>query len=208
MSGILVVDDHPAIRLAIRTVLSRTQEAGQLHEAANANDALTLLREHPIELAILDIEIPGGDGLRLLKRIRAEGLKTRVLIFSAMDEGIYSVRASKAGANGFLSKRNDIAQILIAVKTILSGYLFFPAEAGSALYHDRTRQSANRTGGLTDRELTVLRGLARGSSNRQIGEDLCISNKTVSTYKSNIFEKLGVSSVVGLADYARRNGLI
>ncbi|OJA30516.1 hypothetical protein BGV47_25135 [Burkholderia ubonensis] len=208
MSGILVVDDHPAIRLAIRTVLSRTQEAGQLHEAANANDALTLLREHPIELAILDIEIPGGDGLRLLKRIRAEGLKTRVLIFSAMDEGIYSVRASKAGANGFLSKRNDIAQILIAVKTILSGYLFFPAEAGSALYHGRTRQSANRTGGLTDRELTVLRGLARGSSNRQIGEDLCISNKTVSTYKSNIFEKLGVSSVVGLADYARRNGLI
>ncbi|OJB29787.1 hypothetical protein BGV56_23955 [Burkholderia ubonensis] len=208
MSGILVVDDHPAIRLAIRTVLSRTQEAGQIHEAANANDALTLLREHPIELAILDIEIPGGDGLRLLKRIRAEGLKTRVLIFSAMDEGIYSVRASKAGANGFLSKRNDIAQILIAVKTILSGYLFFPAEAGSALYHDRTRQSANRTGGLTDRELTVLRGLARGSSNRQIGEDLCISNKTVSTYKSNIFEKLGVSSVVGLADYARRNGLI
>ncbi|WP_080422811.1 response regulator transcription factor [Burkholderia ubonensis] len=208
MSGILVVDDHPAIRLAIRTVLSRTQEAGQLHEAANANDALTLLREHPIELAILDIEIPGGDGLRLLKRIRAEGLKTRVLIFSAMDEGIYSVRASKAGANGFLSKRNDIAQILIAVKTILSGYLFFPAEAGSALFHDRTRQSANRTGGLTDRELTVLRGLARGSSNRQIGEDLCISNKTVSTYKSNIFEKLGVSSVVGLADYARRNGLI
>ncbi|ODQ41426.1 response regulator transcription factor [Burkholderia ubonensis] len=208
MSGILVVDDHPAIRLAIRTVLSRTQEAGQLHEAANANDALTLLREHPIELAILDIEIPGGDGLRLLKRIRAEGLKTRVLIFSAMDERIYSVRASKAGANGFLSKRNDIAQILIAVKTILSGYLFFPAEAGSALYHDRTRQSANRTGGLTDRELTVLRGLARGSSNRQIGEDLCISNKTVSTYKSNIFEKLGVSSVVGLADYARRNGLI
>ncbi|WP_080412802.1 response regulator transcription factor [Burkholderia ubonensis] len=208
MSGILVVDDHPAIRLAIRTVLSRMQEAGQLHEAANANDALTLLREHPIELAILDIEIPGGDGLRLLKRIRAEGLKTRVLIFSAMDERIYSVRASKAGANGFLSKRNDIAQILIAVKTILSGYLFFPAEAGSALYHDRTRQSANRTGGLTDRELTVLRGLARGSSNRQIGEDLCISNKTVSTYKSNIFEKLGVSSVVGLADYARRNGLI
>ncbi|WP_063900740.1 response regulator transcription factor [Burkholderia ubonensis] len=208
MSGILVVDDHPAIRLAIRTVLSRTQEAGQLHEAANANDALTLLREHPIELAILDIEIPGGDGLRLLKRIRAEGLKTRVLIFSAMDERIYSVRASKAGANGFLSKRNDIAQILIAVKTILSGYLFFPAEAGSALYHDRTRQSANRTGGLTDRELTVLRGLARGSSNRQIGEDLCISNKTVSTYKANIFEKLGVSSVVGLADYARRNGLI
>ncbi|KVU60796.1 hypothetical protein WK71_29645 [Burkholderia ubonensis] len=188
--------------------MSRTQEAWQLHEAANANDALTLLREHPIELAILDIEIPGGDGLRLLKRIRAEGLKTRVLIFSAMDEGIYSVRASKAGANGFLSKRNDIAQILIAVKTILSGYLFFPAEAGSALYHDRTRQSANRTGGLTDRELTVLRGLARGSSNRQIGEDLCISNKTVSTYKSNIFEKLGVSSVVGLADYARRNGLI
>ncbi|KWB53244.1 hypothetical protein WL37_05250 [Burkholderia ubonensis] len=169
---------------------------------------MTLLREHPIELAILDIEIPGGDGLRLLKRIRAEGLKTRVLIFSAMDEGIYSVRASKAGANGFLSKRNDIAQILIAVKTILSGYLFFPAEAGSALYHDRTRKSANRTGGLTDRELTVLRGLARGSSNRQIGEDLCISNKTVSTYKSNIFEKLGVSSVVGLADYARRNGLI
>ncbi|WP_063903951.1 response regulator transcription factor [Burkholderia ubonensis] len=208
MSGILVVDDHPAIRLAIRTVLSRTQETGQLHEAANANDALTLLREHPIELAILDIEIPGGDGLRLLKRIRAEGLKTRVLIFSAMDERIYSVRASKAGANGFLSKRNDIAQILIAVKTILSGYLFFPAEAVSALYHDRTRQSANRTGGLTDRELTVLRGLARGSSNRQIGEDLCISNKTVSTYKSNIFEKLGVSSVVGLADYARRNGLI
>ncbi|KVT71516.1 hypothetical protein WK56_16215 [Burkholderia ubonensis] len=188
--------------------MSRTQEAGQLHEAANANDALTLLREHPIELAILDIEIPGGDGLRLLKRIRAEGLKTRVLIFSAMDERIYSVRASKAGANGFLSKRNDIAQILIAVKTILSGYLFFPAEAGSALYHDRTRQSANRTGGLTDRELTVLRGLARGSSNRQIGEDLCISNKTVSTYKANIFEKLGVSSVVGLADYARRNGLI
>ena len=208
MSGILVVDDHPAIRLAIRTVLSTTHEFGQTHEAANATDALALLREHPVELVILDIEIPGGDGLRLLKRIRAEGLKTRVLVFSAMNERIYSVRASQAGANGFLSKRNDIAQILIAVKTILSGYLFFPAEAVATLYHDRARESANRTGGLTDRELTVLRGLARGSSNRQIGEDLCISNKTVSTYKSNIFEKLGVSSVVGLADYARRNGLI
>ncbi|KGS02696.1 response regulator [Burkholderia sp. ABCPW 111] len=208
MPGILIVDDHPAIGLAIRTVLSGRQEFGPIREAANAVDAMTLLREHPIELAILDIEIPGGDGFRLLKRIRAEGLKTRVLIFSAMDEKIYSVRASQAGANGFLSKRNDMAQILNAVKTILSGYLFFPAEAVSALYHDRAQEAANRIGGLTNRELTVLRGLARGSSNRQISEDLCISNKTVSTYKSNIFEKLGVSSVVGLADYAKKNGLI
>ncbi|AOJ72647.1 MULTISPECIES: response regulator [Burkholderia] len=208
MPGILIVDDHPAIGLAIRTVLSGRQEFGPIREAANAVDAMALLREHPIELAILDIEIPGGDGFRLLKRIRAEGLKTRVLIFSAMDEKIYSVRASQAGANGFLSKRNDMAQILNAVKTILSGYLFFPAEAVSALYHDRAQEAANRIGGLTNRELTVLRGLARGSSNRQISEDLCISNKTVSTYKSNIFEKLGVSSVVGLADYAKKNGLI
>ncbi|AOJ03769.1 hypothetical protein WS70_17735 [Burkholderia mayonis] len=208
MPAILIVDDHPAIGLAIRTVLSRGRDFGQFYEAANAADALALLREHPIELAILDIEIPGGDGLRLLSRIRAEGLKTKILIFSAMDEKIYSVRASQAGANGFLSKRNDMDQILNAVKTILSGYLFFPAEAVSALYLDRAERAANRIGGLTDRELTVLRGLARGSSNRQIGEDLCISNKTVSTYKSNIFEKLGVSSVVGLADYAKKNGLI
>ncbi|AOI68802.1 response regulator [Burkholderia ubonensis] len=208
MSAVLIIDDHPAIGLAIRTVLSRDPEFDQFYESDNAADAMALLRAHPIDLAILDIEIPGGDGLRLLKRIREEGLKTRILAFSALDEKIYSIRACQAGANGFISKRSGIAEIHNAVKVILSGYLFFPAEAVSALYGNHTERTTGNTGGLTDRELTVLRGLARGSSNRQIGEDLCISNKTVSTYKSNIFAKLGVSSIVGLADYAKMNGLV
>jgi len=208
MPSVLIVDDHPAIGLAIRTVLSRDREFDQFYEADNAVDAMAFLRTHQIDLAILDIEIPGGDGLRLLKRTREEGLKTRILAFSALDEKIYSIRACQAGANGFISKRSGMPELHNAVKVVLSGYLFFPAEAMSALYGNHAESATSNMGGLTDRELTVLRELARGSSNRQIGEDLCISNKTVSTYKSNIFAKLGVSSVVGLADYAKMNGLI
>ena len=127
---------------------------------------------------------------------------------SSKSEAFYAGRAIRAGANGFVSKRKDLGEIYNAVNMILTGYSFFPSETLSFINHLGSRTGAAVDMPLSNREVTVLRYLANGLSNKEIAEQLLLSNKTISAHKSNIYSKLGVQSIVELIDYAKAHELL
>jgi len=156
----------------------------------------------------LTYELAGTDGFALLKRIRNLNKDIKVLFLSSKSEAFYAGRAIRAGANGFVSKRKDLGEIYNAVEMILTGYSFFPSETLSFINHLGSRTGAAVDMPLSNREVTVLRYLANGLSNKEIAEQLLLSNKTISAHKSNIYSKLGVQSIVELIDYAKAHELL
>lgn len=208
MSKVLVVDDHPFIRASVCMQLRQDQHE-VVGQADNGVDAVRLARECSPDIVILDLLIPGLDGLEVISRIKGLERPCKLLVLTSQPAENYSLRCMKAGASGFVSKTDDLVALSKAVVAVLSGYTFFPAVALSTVnrreLEDDEAQSIAR---LSDRELVILQQLARGMSNKAIGEAMLLSNKTISTYKARLIEKLKVASLIDLADFARRNGVI
>jgi len=208
MYSVLIADDHSLIRAAVRMLLEN-QGFKVVAEAMNGPDTVHLARQHAVDLIILDITMPGLDGLEVIKRIKACGLKSRILILTSQSSLLYSMRCMKAGAAGFVTKDQELSELLRAVNTLMDGYTFFPNLAISSVREsDATLSELEKIERLSARELSILQHLARGASNKQIAEDMILSSKTISTYKARLIEKLSIKSVVYLADFAKRNGLI
>jgi DNA-binding NarL/FixJ family response regulator len=210
MYSVVVVDDHPAICLAVKATIEMDGEFKVVGEAATGLAALSIVRDRLPSLVVVDLDLPGMNGLSLIGRIRNEHPGVRLLVLSAQQEAIFAIRALKAGADGFVSKTEDMRKVAGAARSVLAGYSVFPMCA-LALFTDAGADAgsgASQLSSLTDRELTVLQYLARGLSNREISDLLHISNKTVSTFKARIFEKLGISTIVEVVDLARRHHLI
>ncbi|MGY2214911.1 response regulator transcription factor [Pseudomonas sp. P7758] len=204
----LVVDDHPFIRSSVKMLLSQVQFE-VVAEADNGADAVQLAREHVPDLIILDIGMPKLDGLEVLNRIASLRLPSKILVFTSQSALFYSMRCMKAGAAGFISKTNDMEEVTKAIKAVMDGYTFFPNLAHSSVRRsDLEATDHDLIQNLSDRELTILQQLSQGLTNKEIGDAMLISNKTVSTYKTRLIEKLNVKSVVYLADFAKRNNLI
>jgi DNA-binding NarL/FixJ family response regulator len=208
MHSILIVDDHPAIRLAVRSVMEGSGHYQVIGEADSGPAALSLIRELQPAMIILDLDLPKMNGLELIERVKATQPNVRVLVLSAQQEAIFATRALHAGANGFLSKSEGMASIVQAAQAVMSGYSVFPSTALAGSSAGTGTSGAELLKTLSDRELTVLQQLARGMSNKEIGEALLISNKTVSSYKTRLFEKLNISTLVELVDFARANHLV
>ena len=208
MQSVVIVDDHPAIRLAVRSVLEAGGNLSVVGEAENGPSAITTVRELRPDLVILDLDLPRMNGLELIERLRAIDPALRLLVLSAQQESIFATRALQAGANGFMSKSEDMGSLVQAAASVLAGYSVFPSSALVSLSGSPGTSTATLIRALSDRELTVLQHLARGQSNKEIADTLLISNKTVSSYKTRIFEKLGISTLVELVDIARANDLI
>ncbi len=208
MHSTVIVDDHPAIRLAVRSVLESSGSFKIVGEADSGPTALTTIREHRPALVVLDLDLPKMNGLELIERLKASNPEIKLLVLSAQQEGIFATRALHAGANGFLSKSEGMSAIVQAAQSVLAGYGVFPSSALGALSGNAGAGPAELIKTLSDRELTVLQQLARGMSNKEIGEALLISNKTVSSYKTRLFEKLNISTLVELVDFARANNLV
>ncbi|MGE7990893.1 response regulator [Pseudomonas sp. NPDC089554] len=208
MQKVLVVDDHPFIRASVCMQL-RQDQLEVVAQADNGVDAVRLAREHCPDIVILDLLIPGLDGLEVIGRILGMERPAKVLVLTSQAAESYSLRCMKAGASGFVSKTDDLLALSKAVVAVLSGYTYFPEVALSSVnrreLEDDETQSIAR---LSDRELVILQQLARGMSNKAIGDAMLLSNKTISTYKARLIEKLKVASLIDLADIARRNGLI
>ncbi|MEG2466166.1 MAG: response regulator transcription factor [Comamonas sp.] len=201
---VLIVDDHPLICEAIRQALLDIGFKA-VGETADGIDALRMIESLRPDIVILDIGLEKLDGLTVLKRITREKLDVRVLVFTSQSKDSYSTRCLQAGASGFVSKSEPIGTLTKAIKTVADGYVFFPKNSMPLLGR------ANATGdldSLTDRELQILKLLAEGSSNGEIAARLSLSSKTISGHKVNIQSKLGVASVIELADIARRHHLI
>ncbi|MFK0087833.1 response regulator [Pseudomonas sp. NPDC090755] len=208
MQKALVVDDHPFIRSTVCTLL-RQDRLEVIGQADNGLDAVRMAREYVPDIMILDITLPGLDGLEVIARTRAMERPAKVLVLTSQQADYFSLRCMRAGALGFVSKSDDLVELSKAVTAVLSGFTYFPAVAFSSVNrHDIQATEAQRIASLSDRELMILQQLARGLSNKAIGEAMLLSNKTISTYKTRLLEKLRVKSQVDLANIARRNQLI
>lgn len=192
---ILVVDDHPAIRIAIRSTLSPLAIEGisQFIEASTGPDALEKFKKYHPALVILDLNLPGMDGLSLIRHLISSEKPSKYLVYSGLDTDIYAARAKKAGANGFISKVHGLEIIESAAKSILNGVDCFPM----SITKDNG-QDINYLDLLSNREMTILHYLIKGISNKEIASQLFIDAKTVSTYKNRILKKTRSKNVVDL----------
>lgn len=200
MKRILIIDDHPMIRGTVSDVLRADPELEIIGECGDGEDGLKMVISENPDLLILDLDLPRLDGLSMIRRIRATTDKVRILVLSAKPEQFMAGHTRLAGANGYVGKGREIGELVTAVKTVLFGYDCFPADT-----------STGREGGLnllSPREVEVLQYLARGVSNKDIATRLFLSDKTVSTYKSRIQEKLGLSSLAALIEFASLQKLI
>lgn len=207
-ASIIIMDEHPIVRMSIEVLLEKNKNIAVKLKSGDSHEVLDYIRNYPIDLVILDIEITGSDGFTLLKRIKNLNESIKVLFLSSKSESFYAGRAMRAGANGFVSKRKDLSDIYNAVEMLLSGYSFFPYETLSFINHHGSQKGALNDMPLSNREVTVLRFLANGLSNKEIAEQLLLSNKTISAHKSNIYTKLGVQTIVELIDYAKAHELL
>lgn len=207
-ASVIIMDEHPIVRMSIEVLLQKNKNIEIKLKSGDCHETLDYIRNHPVDLVILDIELPGTDGFSLLKRIKNIDEKIKVLFLSSKSESFYAGRAIRAGANGFVSKRKDLNDIYNAVEMLLSGYSFFPSDTLNFINNATHQRGHSSEMPLSNREVTVLRYLANGLSNKEIAEQLLLSNKTISAHKSNIYTKLGVQTIVELIDYAKAHELL
>ena len=207
MSRILIVDDHPVIRMAMKMLLEA--EGHQIvGDTDNGVDAISLGRELKPDLVILDIGIPRLDGLEVISRLMVLALPLKILVLTGQSASLFALRSMQAGASGFVCKQGGLAELVTAVNAVASGYSYFPSSAMRPVQQGAYSDDVELLGRLSDREVSVLQYLSQGYSNKQISEQMFISNKTVSTYKARLLLKLNAGSLVDLIEFAKRNTLI
>ncbi|KIQ78492.1 MULTISPECIES: response regulator transcription factor [Aeromonas] len=207
MAKILIVDDHPAIRMAV-SILLQQDEHHIIAEVDNGVDAVSMARKHHPDIVILDIGIPRLDGIEVIKRIKEIDSKINIIILSAQATHHIMVRCLQAGANGFISKMEDLSLLKIALIKIRKGQLHFPHEViyGAKNAHDVDKKDL--LSALSNREMSVLMQICHGHTNKQIAESMLLSEKTVSTYKTRLMQKLNVTNMVDLISLAKRQELL
>ncbi|HEK1692293.1 LuxR family transcriptional regulator [Pseudomonas putida] len=206
MHSVFIVDDHPVIRLAVRMLLEN-QNYKVVGESDNGVDAMQMIRETLPDLVILDISIPKLDGLEVLSRFQTMALPLKVLILTAQSPALFAVRCMHSGAAGYVCKQEDLSELLSAIKAVLAGYNYFPSQAIHA-GHETADTDLRLFRQVNDRELMVLQLFAQGRSNKEIAKGMFLSNKTVSTYKKRLMQKLQVDTLVDLIEMAKRNALV
>ncbi|PMS19806.1 DNA-binding response regulator [Trinickia dabaoshanensis] len=205
---VLLVDDHTIVRNGVRLMLSSAADIEVAAEAASAIEATRAIEAQRFDVALVDIALPGKNGLDLLKSMQASHPELAVLILSTYAEDIYAMRALKLGAAGYLTKDSSAATLIEAVRKASKGGKYVSPSLAERFASVMSGKSASTHEVLSDRELEVLKLLARGESLVNIGERLHLSPKTVTTYRSRILDKMGLGSNAELTRYALENGLL
>lgn len=208
---ILLVDDHAMFRAGIRALIEAEQRLEVVGEASSGDEAVDRVRELKPDVVVMDLSMPGSNGLEATRRIRALGVETNILVLTVHAEEEYLVPVVEAGASGYLTKTSADTDLLEAIRLVARGQVYLPPSAATLLLR-RYQQSEGDTGpGLDDlsaREQEVLGLTAEGYSSREIGEKLFISPKTVDTYRARIMQKLGLSHRSEVVRFALRVGLL
>ncbi len=207
MNSVFIIDDHPVIRLAIRMLLEH-EGYKVVGETDNGCDAIQMVRECLPDLIILDISIPKLDGLEVLCRFNAMNTQMKTLVLTAQSPTLFATRCMRSGADGYVCKEGDLSELLSAIRAVLSGYNYFPSQALNAGNVDTNSQELELFKSVNDRELMVLQLFAQGRTNKEIAKGMFLSNKTVSTYKKRLMQKLKAKSLVELIELAKRNALV
>ncbi|KAB0495809.1 response regulator transcription factor [Pseudomonas vancouverensis] len=207
MSKVLIVDDHPVIRMAVAMLMKQLGHE-VIAETDNGVEAVQVARDLLPDLVILDIGIPRLDGLEVIKRLKALELPMRILVLTSQSVSQFAVRCLAAGALGFVTKGETLDELEYAVKAVLAGYQHVPRELHNSVQaYNADITEDSQIGTLSNREVAVLRLLGKGMSNKEIADDLLLSNKTISTYKSRLMEKLDAHTTLDLIEFAKRNHL-
>ncbi len=209
MARVIIADDHAMVRAGLKRWLEQDHSIEAIGEAASGADTLQQLRDGVWDLVVLDINLPDRSGIDILAHIRSSHPKTRVLVVSAYPEKQYAVYALRAGAAGYLAKDQAPEEFMRAVHTVLAGRRFVSPELAEILL-DTLDEPADRPphAALSQREFQILCKLAIGRSVSEIARELCISAKTVSTYRARVLEKMKLATNADLTTYALKNGLV
>jgi two-component system invasion response regulator UvrY len=206
---ILIADDHAIIRDGLKKIIADTEDLKVVDEACNGSEVLQKVRAREYALIILDMSMPGRNGLELIKLIKSERPKQPILIFSMHPEEQYAVRALRVGASGYLSKEADSDLLVPATRKVAQGGVFISTKVAELLAIDKSLHAENPSHMLlTDREFEIFSRIVAGVSLTDIAHELSLSVKTVSTHKSNILGKMNLHSDVELVRYALQNSLI
>jgi DNA-binding NarL/FixJ family response regulator len=209
MIRVVIADDHTIVREGLKQLLLAAGDLDVVGEARNGHEVLDLARATDFDVLLLDMSMPGKTGPELIKHVKAEKPKLRVLVLSMHEEHQYAVRAIKAGASGYLTKDSASTKLVSAIRRVSTGGAFISAEVAEALALGAMPHAEGPPhAALSDREFQVFRMLASGTTVSDIAAQLSLSAKTVSTPKANLMEKLGVSNQTELIRYALKHRLV
>jgi two-component system, NarL family, invasion response regulator UvrY len=205
---IMLADDHAIIRDGIKQILADTEDLLVAGEAANGTQILKLLAEQDFDLLVLDISMPGKNGLELIKTIRKDRPDLPILVLSMHNEEQYALRALHAGASGYLTKESDSDVLIAAMRKVAAGGVYFSERVSTLLAREHMPQAEELPHmRLSDREFEIFKKIVSGIRVSDIADELNLSVKTVSTHKSRILQKMHMASDIELVRYAIGHGL-
>lgn len=209
MIRIVIADDHAIVREGLKRIVASADDMEVLAEAADGTEVMQRVRDAEFDVLVLDLSMPGRSGMELIKLVKSERPRLRILVLSMHQELQYAVRAIKSGASGYLTKESAPAQLVLALRKIAAGGAYISAEVAEqlALGAMPGASTAASHEALSAREFEVFRLLAAGASVSDIAARLNLSVKTVSTHKSNLMQKMSLQNQSELVRYAIRHGL-
>ncbi len=209
MINVLLVDDHTIVRKGIRQILEETDDIAVKGEAKNAEEMFQKLQQEEYDMVVLDISLPGRSGVDALKQIKQTHPQLPVLILSMYPENQYALRVMKSGASGYLTKESAPEEMINAIRIINRGKRYINANLAEELANFLNGGSRSQTHqNLTDREYEVLIKIAQGKSLTEIGKQLSLSVKTISTYRSRILKKMNMKTNSDLIKYVMEKDLL
>lgn len=209
MIRVLLADDHAIVRAGLKEILADTGDITVAAEAINGQEVMARIRGQDYDVAVLDMSMPGRSGIELIKQVKDEKPKLRILVLTMHSEEQYAVRALKAGASGYLTKDSAAEQLVAAIRKVAAGGAYVSPETAERLVLDAaSRPEAAPHTLLSDREFQVLRLIAGGQTVGEIARQLALSVKTVSTHKTRILQKMGLANQAELIRYALEHKLL
>ena len=209
MIRIVVADDHAIVREGLKQLLTASSDLEVVGEARDGHEVIQRVRELEFDLLLLDMSMPGKSGIELIKHVRAEKPRLRILILSMHEEHQYAIRAIRAGASGYITKESATSKLVEAIRKVASGGAYISAAVAEQLALGAMPGNKGLPHeSLSDREFQVFRMLAEGKSVSDIAERLTLSVKTVSTHKANVMQKMGLENPGELIRYAITHRLV
>jgi DNA-binding NarL/FixJ family response regulator len=209
MIKILIADDHPIVRKGLKQILAETPNIIVAGEANNGAEVLKKVLKNEYDMVLLDISMPGRDGIDTLKELKDLKPNLPVLILSIHPEDQYAMRVLRAGAYGYLTKESAPEELISAIRTVSLGRKYISPSVAEKLVFNLDKNAEKRPHDkLSDREYQVMHMIASGKTVKEISEDLSLSVKTISTYRARILEKMKMKNIAELIRYAIKNGLV
>jgi two-component system, NarL family, invasion response regulator UvrY len=208
MIKVIVVDDHPVVRRGLKQIIEDEPDMEVAGEAKNAGECFSLVRKTDCTLVVLDITLPDRNGFDVLKQLKYEHPNLPILILSVHPEDQYGLRFIKAGASGYLMKEGAPEELVNAIRKVNAGGKYISASLAEKLVSHLDALDKSPHENLSNREFQILCMIAQGKSLKNIAGELCVGEKTVSTYRSRIMEKMKIGTNSGLTRYALENKLI